>query len=295
MNIPLQAKSFDRVRDCANGRCIIDAIEAESQRLKSPRASPVERAEALKFLIHFVGDLHQPLHVSDNGDRGGNLTQVRFEGAGTNLHAIWDGQLYQSKWPDEAPYTDYLLTQLQHHDLDRFEQGNVESWAMEAHWVARSAYRFSGRQLDSAYVEEHIGEVDLQLIRAGVRLASVLNEALAGYQLSGQAVERSGGQEDGRNQTTYPDREAAAHVGETATVVGTVVSVTRVRSGNIYLNFGAAYPHQTFSGAILNPTDSALLNLNSLRGKRVGVRGTIKLYKGQPEILITSREQITVF
>ena len=71
----------------------------------------------------------------------------------------------------------------------------------------------------------------------------------------------------------YSDREAAAHQGETAMVVGTVFSVHRTESGNIYLNFGADYPHQTFSGAVLDPGSPALRNLDWLAGKRVGIKG----------------------
>jgi hypothetical protein len=92
----------------------------------------------------------------------------------------------------------------------------------------------------------------------------------------------------------YPDREAAAHAGEEVTIVGTVVTVHRTASGNFYLNFGADYPHQTFSGAVLNPRDPALLRLEGLIGKRVGIRGVIKLYKGQAEIVIDRIEQIEV-
>ena len=84
----------------------------------------------------------------------------------------------------------------------------------------------------------------------------LLNQTLANYQPA-QSLGSLGPQ-------IYTDREAAAHVGEIATVVGTIVSVHRVRSGNIYLNFGADYPHQTFSGAILNPQDPAFNQLDSL-------------------------------
>jgi len=135
-------------------------------------------------------------------------------------------------------------------------------------------------------VEKHLPIVDLALIKGGVRLAKVLNDALASYRPGPAAPSLGPG--------TYSDREAAAHAGEDALVVGTVVTVHRTESGNLYLNFGADYPHQTFSGAVLNPRDSALRNLEGLVGKRVGVRGLIKLYKGQPEIVIESVAQIEV-
>ena len=72
VNIPLDATAYDSAKQCPGGQCIIAAIESDLRILADPGASSIERAEALKFLIHFMGDLHQPLHVSNNGDRGGN-------------------------------------------------------------------------------------------------------------------------------------------------------------------------------------------------------------------------------
>ena len=90
----------------------------------------------------------------------------------------------------------------------------------------------------------------------------------------------------------YSDREAAAHVGETVTVVGTVISVHRTKGGHIFINFGSDYPHQTFSGAVLAPRGSWSRGLDSLVGRPVGIRGEIKRYKGQPEIVVERAEQL---
>ncbi len=117
---------------------------------------------------------------------------------------------------------------------------------------------------------------------AGVRLALVLNEALATYP---PVPARAAG-------SAYTDLEAAAHVGETATVVGTVVTVHRSRAGNVYLNFGADYPHQTFSGAVLRPRAPWTRGLDSLVGRRVELRGRISRYRGQVQIVIERSDQI---
>jgi hypothetical protein len=173
-------------------------------------------------------------------------------------------------------------------DLGTFERGTVVDWAMEGHQVAaENAYDIPrNRQLGERYEAANMPLVDLAIIKAGVRLAMVLNEALANYHPAPPAASLGPG--------VYSDQQAAAHAGETAMVVGTVISVHRTKSGSIYLNFGADYPHQTFSGAILEPGSAALQNLDGLVGKRVGIRGLIKLYKGQAEIVITTREQIVV-
>jgi DNA/RNA endonuclease YhcR with UshA esterase domain len=93
--------------------------------------------------------------------------------------------------------------------------------------------------------------------------------------------------------TVIPDTEAAQHVGQQATVEGTVVKVFSSKNGNTFLNFGAAYPNQTFTGWI--PKDSPLAadaNLSTLEGKKVLITGTIDLYKGKPEIKIMSKDQL---
>ena len=227
--------------------------------------------------------------MSNNEDRGGNDTQVQFFGRGTNLHKVWDGQLIEAaNLDDEEQYLAHLTPHLASLAPGEFERGTVVDWAMEGHQTAvESAYRLSPRrQLAESYEEANLPLVDLAIIRAGIRLAKVLNDALAGYVPGPAAASLGAG--------IYSDREAAAHAGEEAMVVGVVVTVHRSDAGNIYLNFGAAYPHQTFSGAVLKPTDPALRDLDGLAGKRVGIRGLIKLYKGQAEIVIERMEQIVV-
>jgi len=288
VNIPLDSNSYVAGRDCRTGRCLIAELERDRQALTDTGSSAIERAEALRFLIHLMGDLHQPLHVSDNGDKGGNKRFVWLEDHEFKLHEVWDGELIETTRLSEDAYFQRLNQSMDSLDLSAFERGTVVDWAMEGHQIAREhAYHIpKGSHLGQSYVDENLPLVDLALIKAGVRLAKALNDALTHYQPAPLATSPLGSQ-------VYTDREAAAHVGETAMVVGTVVSVHRSKAGNIYLNFGADYPHQTFSGAILNPRAPAFNQLDTLAGKRVGVRGMIKNYKGQAEILIESMDQIS--
>jgi hypothetical protein len=96
--------------------------------------------------------------------------------------------------------------------------------------------------------------------------------------------------------TVIPDTEAEQHVGQKATVEGTVIAVFTSNKGNIFINFGGKYPHQTFTGYI--PAGSALAgggsSLGDLEGKRIRITGTIDLYKGKPEIKITSKDQLVL-
>jgi len=289
VNIPLEAVRYSP-EYCTGGSCIITAIESDRRILADAAGSLPERAEALRFLIHFIGDLHQPLHVSDNGDRGGNERQVVFLGSTSNLHQVWDGELIDATGLDESQYFDHLRQVMDSLDLAALERGTVVDWAMEGHRVAvEHAYRLPpGEKLGNEYLEANLPLVDRALIAAGVRLAKVLNDALVAYQPAPS-------DQPALPPHSYSDLEAAAHVGEEATVAGIVVTVHRSKRGTIYLNFGADYPHQTMSAVLLDPPREAWVQgLERLAGKRVAVKGLIRRYKGRVEISVERAEQIEV-
>ena len=287
VNSPLADTVYDPARHCPRGQCIIAAIEHDRQVLADGAASPGERAEALRFLIHFMGDLHQPLHVADDDDRGGNARAVIFLGHATDLHKVWDGELIDSSGLGPAEYVGYLRRRMKSLDLKALERGTVVDWAMEGHRIAAEhAYRLppDGR-IGRAYLRGNRPVIDRALIAGGVRLAKVLNEALASYRPGGaSALSVAPG--------VYTDREAAAHVGETATVVGTVAAIFRSKKGTVYLNFGADFPHQTFTGVALAPAGAWTQGLDSLVGRRVGVHGAIASYRGRVEIVLEDAGQI---
>ena len=293
VNIPLNALGYVPRRDCPAGQCIIAAIERDRRILADAAASPAARAEALRFLVHFIGDLHQPLHVANDGDRGGNDRPVRFLGLPKNLHEVWDGELIQASRPGEAGYYTHLRRVVDSLGPAALERGTVIDWAMEGHRAASEhAYRLPpGDAIDRAYLEARLPVVDRALVAAGVRLARVLNEALAGFR-PGSFRRTASRPHTAAGHEIYTDLEAAAHVGETATIVGTVATVRRTRAGNVYLNFGADHPHQTFSGAVLRPRGTWSVGLDSLAGRRVGVRGRISVYRGQVRIVVEHPDQI---
>lgn len=285
VNIPLTADRYDPARDCVGGRCIIAEIERDRAVLGDGTAPRSARSEALRFLLHLVGDLHQPLHVADDRDRGGNQTEVSLFDRTSNLHRVWDGELIERAGLGEEAYLARLRARMAMLDLDALSRGSVTDWAMEGHRLATLAYRLPrGNNLQQPYLEENLPRVDLAIIEAGVRLARLLDESLAGYRPQGPSPSLGVG--------VYSDAEAAGHEGEDGVVVGVVVTVRHTPSGNSYLNFGADYPHQSFSGAVLSPTDPALTRLDTLAGRRIGVRGKIQRYKGQLEIVIRRADQI---
>jgi hypothetical protein len=286
VNIPLSDTHYDPPKHCPNGRCIIAAITAEQRALSNPATPADDRAEALRFLIHFMGDLHQPLHVADNHDRGGNQRTVYLDRDSTNLHKVWDGQLLEHQGLTESDYLGVLRREMDTMDLAALERGSVVDWAMEGHRIAvERAYRLPrDGHIGEAYIEANRPIIDHALIAAGVRLAKVLNDVLANYKVSTR--------KESLGPSVYTDQQAAAHLGETATVVGTVASVFRSKGGNIYINFGADYPRQTFTAVALAPLESWADGLDSLVGKRIGVRGEIVSYQGRVEIVLKGSDQI---
>lgn len=101
VNVPLDEPRYD-AKFCPAEGCIVSKITEFRTILKDKSKPRAERQQALRFLIHLVGDLHHPLHVGDNGDRGGNSTQVHFFKRGSNMHAVWDTLLIENAGTDEV-------------------------------------------------------------------------------------------------------------------------------------------------------------------------------------------------
>lgn len=165
-------------RDCPDGQCIVAAIAHYRRVLRDRRASIPARAEALKFVVHFVADIHQPLHSAFGDDRGANTFQVRYGFQGLNLHALFDRVLLESRpWRAEE-YADFLQSGLP-------RPGRVTGINPAIHW-AESACRLvesehiypPRRRVEEAYVLRMRPLAEHQLQLAGVRLAAILNADL---------------------------------------------------------------------------------------------------------------------
>ncbi len=169
--------------------CVVDKINQFAAELAAPGTDSEERLFALKFLLHFVGDLHQPLHSSDNRDQGGNLVKVTVDGfkhlSKDELHGYWDTQFVDAIGRPPTALATQLLKQITPPQAESWATGTPEDWAMEAFMIAKQdAYgdpplsKSKRQHLDDAYVAQAEKDVALQLSKAGVRLASLLNEAL---------------------------------------------------------------------------------------------------------------------
>lgn len=174
---------MDLARECPNGDCVIAKTEQFLAVLKDPKADRATKAEALKFVIHFVGDMHQPLHDEDNGDKGGNARQVMFDGHTDNLHWVWDTGLLEHINRNERDLAAELARHITDEDRTAWTQGSIEDWALEGHRLAQTvAYGDLDSQntavIGPDYERQAEPVIETQLEKAGVRLAYLLNTAL---------------------------------------------------------------------------------------------------------------------
>ena len=183
IDIPLQVQRLDMTRDCAGNTCVIAQLQRLLLDLTNSQTAAVDQTEALKFVVHFIGDLHQPLHCEDNHDHGGNDVKVRYFSQPDNLHHVWDTVIIAHIDSDVTLHADRLLRSIRPADKERWSQGSIVDWTNEAHALARSvAYARLPpgmvKVLGDAYEQASESTIELQLKRAGVRLAKVLNDAL---------------------------------------------------------------------------------------------------------------------
>jgi len=191
VDIPLGETAYDPDRDCAptrKGDCILGAIARERRKLACSR-DPVVRRDALRFLVHFIADLHQPFHTIAE-KQGGNRVGVTLDvHAATcarcqsrrgkeNLHALWDTVLVSlAAWNWGA----YVARLEQATVMSQAAAGTPEDWALEAHRVAADIWTWlaDDHLIGDDYYRRAVPVLDRQLSRAAVRLATVLDHALA--------------------------------------------------------------------------------------------------------------------
>jgi len=160
---------------------IVVGIQNYSQTLKDSNQSLEKRKEALMFLVHFMGDLHQPLHVGYAEDRGGNDVALTWFNVVTNLHEVWDEKLIQF---EELSYTEYaqMLERMFAKGKDHasnWMSGDVLDWVQESQDVRDSIYPAQGeKDLKYLYHYQHKDLVYKKLFQGGVRLAYKLNQLL---------------------------------------------------------------------------------------------------------------------
>lgn len=201
VNIDTTAAAYDRDRDCPTQSgvergtsadrwrdCIVDRILYNRERLGNLTLDRADRAVALKFLVHLVGDVHQPMHALGVA-RGGNDIPVQAFGSPTcqsgsgrsfpcNLHVIWDATLIEHRQLDDAGYHAALTQAIAKHGWDRQPVGAPADWATQSHIAGNAALLPPNGDANETYYAQQIPVVDQRLALAGLRLARLLNEVL---------------------------------------------------------------------------------------------------------------------
>jgi len=194
VDIPKDASGFSDERDCFlphsrhkgavtdHQNCVVDRIEIFKKVLSDSNASWDDRIEALKFLVHFVADVHQPMHAIGEAAGGNGIAVTEFGSNqcgrhACNLHGAWDSGLIEHAGMGRDAYVAHLEKLISDEHLTA--TGNPQNWANESHGDAQSAWVADGAQIDEVYYQKEVKVVDRRLALAGLRLAAILNESFA--------------------------------------------------------------------------------------------------------------------
>lgn len=205
IDLALQDSRKDIKKRCPNDNCLPARIEIFQRQLAKRTPSAVSDRDALRYLIHFVGDISQPLHSASNADLGGNCEQIRPVGEAKNLHSLWDGGIVNTLHANDVRLADNLegyIGRLPAGERKSWSKGDPDKWTWEAHTIAKED--IYGRlhipvqpvvfpktcgtapgeianfrpYIDSVYINDMKPIVRDQLAKAGLRLARMLNETL---------------------------------------------------------------------------------------------------------------------
>jgi hypothetical protein len=204
IDLPIQDQTLDLPQRCPAANCIMARIEIFSRQIANDRPPAPRDQDALRYLIHFLGDVHQPLHTISNADVGGNCESIDpFHGT-TNLHALWDGGIVDAFELDDtrlAEKSEAYISHLSPAQRESWSAGDPMMWTWESHElalrviyqrlhvplepvefpancdVAPSEITHFKPHIDSLYISDMKPVVRDQLVKAGLRLARILNDS----------------------------------------------------------------------------------------------------------------------
>lgn len=213
VNVPITADRYsaDHCRD----DCVVSRLAEFRAILADPTAPKPRRRMALRYVVHLVEDLHQPMHVGDRRDRGGNAVQLSyFRDEFTNLHQVWDSGILRVGFRNERELADALFVLARRPEARGWLAGTAEDWADESLAAAKRAYRVpgsgeplrTGTRLGREYQDANLPIALERLARAGMRLSDVLNADLATAKKAPNAVPAP----HFRDRDRQPNRKAPA-------------------------------------------------------------------------------------
>jgi len=255
----------------------------------------------LFYLFHLVGDLHMPLHVGYKDDKGGNSVQVSFFGRNTNLHAMWDSDIIEYK---NLTLADLLKTNsYKPNELSAIKQIDITVWAKDSRKYLKNVYRLNEAKVNDIYVDSNYPIIEQQILKAGLRLASVLEHYFKDVEYKQEiktganikSTSTSGDVIEGSIEIDVT--KASEYEGKLVHICSKVYSTKVLDSnGMTFLNVGADYPESPLTIVIYK---DSLGNFDFkpdeyYKSKNICISGKIKIYKGKAEIILNSKHEIEI-
>lgn len=181
VNIPPQESKEQFIEQLKNNNKpnIYTAIQNVKGIIVDKNTPNADREIYLRFLVHFLGDMMQPMHTGREEDLGGNLIKIQFFKKDTNLHSLWDSGLIDNT---KYSYTEYarVLDVKSKEEIKQIQSGSLEDWFYESHQAANQLYASvkPGENYSYDYQQQYKDLLERQLLHAGLRLAKILNEVL---------------------------------------------------------------------------------------------------------------------
>jgi len=293
LNLPLglDHEAFVKAVSQSDNNLYTAILKTEAA-LKEPNLSIDSKNEALKYLIHLVGDAHQPMHISRKEDKGGNTIQLRFDNKGTNLHSLWDSKLidHEALSEQDIARTYDVATPAQ---IKQWQSGSPMEWLWESYQISSELYALvkPGQNVEEAYYQKYIQVTRKRIDQAGIRLAGELNKLLnsaAPPAATDVAKALENNATKGIVTGNVELKNISSFVGKTVSVSGKVYSSKDIGS-MVLVNLGGAYPNQLLTVALKGKAKELGTQLSD---KVITVTGDVIDYKGKPEIIVTDAAQI---
>lgn len=290
INLPGGISTLQQFASTVNslkGDNVYTAVLKCRETLRMTGATRSQKADALRFLVHLVEDLHQPMHVSHAEDRGGNSIAVEYRSAKSNLHTVWDSKLIDDQMMGYEKianrYDDVAQPQ-----IETWQKDSVLQWIWESYQASEILYaevaKPGGRVMKRAYYKAHIPIVRNRITMSGMRLAGMLNDIFG----EGYVMPPADGTAAEPTPAAVEIDQVKEHIGEYATVCARVHGHKDLDDIKL-VNLGAAYPNHLMTMVLKG---RALKEVRRINGRRICVTGKIINYKGTPEIVVTDPAKV---
>lgn len=181
LNLPLglNFEDFKKYVDTMKAENVYSELISKEKILTDQNATKQQKVHALKFLMHFVGDLHQPMHISRAEDKGGSTIQLNYNEKGTNLHSLWDTKMLEH---EGLTYTQLAakFDTIAEADIKQWQSDPIIQWIWESYQISSALYpeieQLSKKVVDDAYYQKHMPTVQKRIQQASIRLSGILNK-----------------------------------------------------------------------------------------------------------------------